>query len=216
CVAGYHGINCSEEINECLSQPCDNGGTCINLINTYKCSCPRGTQGVHCEINLDDCNPQLDSLPLDPRCFNEGRCVDRVGGYSCICPPGFVGEHCEGDVNECLSNPCDPRGTQNCVQLINAYHCECRPGYTGLRCDRIIDSCKDRPCRNGGTCSVAGNTVHGFICRCPLVSLTSTFLAVCSPPLSLSHSYDLTTPNPCLQVLLQTPYCRYTNHYNSF
>lgn len=45
CVAGYHGANCSEEINECLSQPCQNGGTCIDLTNTYKCSCPRGTQG---------------------------------------------------------------------------------------------------------------------------------------------------------------------------
>lgn len=45
CVAGYHGVNCSEEVNECLSQPCRNGGTCIDLTNTYKCSCPRGTQG---------------------------------------------------------------------------------------------------------------------------------------------------------------------------
>lgn len=47
CVAGFHGVNCSKEINECASQPCQNGGTCIDLVNTYKCSCPRGTQGEH-------------------------------------------------------------------------------------------------------------------------------------------------------------------------
>ncbi|KAE8582385.1 hypothetical protein XENTR_v10020099 [Xenopus tropicalis] len=167
CVAGYHGVNCSEEINECLSHPCHNGGTCIDLINTYKCSCPRGTQGVHCEINVDDCTPFYDSVSLEPKCFNNGKCIDRVGGYNCICPPGFVGERCEGDVNECLSNPCDPRGTQNCIQLVNDYRCECRQGFTGRRCDSVVDGCKGLPCRNGGTCAVASNTERGFICKCP-------------------------------------------------
>uniref|UniRef100_A0A8B9EVS5 Neurogenic locus notch homolog protein 1 n=1 Tax=Anser cygnoides TaxID=8845 RepID=A0A8B9EVS5_ANSCY len=175
CVAGYHGVNCSEEINECLSHPCQNGGTCIDLINTYKCSCPRGTQGVHCEINVDDCSPFFDPVTLGPKCFNNGKCTDRVGGYSCICPPGFVGERCEGDVNECLSNPCDARGTQNCVQRVNDYKCECRPGYAGRRCDTVVDGCKGKPCRNGGTCAVASNTGRGFICKCPPVG------TCCSP-----------------------------------
>uniref|UniRef100_A0A8C6XSH5 Neurogenic locus notch homolog protein 1 n=1 Tax=Naja naja TaxID=35670 RepID=A0A8C6XSH5_NAJNA len=167
CVAGYHGRNCSEEIKECLSYPCQNGGTCIDLLNTYKCSCPRGTQGVHCEINIDDCSPATDPQTLTPKCFNRGQCVDKVGGYSCICLPGFVGERCEGDVNECLSNPCDQRGTQNCVQRVNDYKCECRPGYTGRRCETVFNGCQNRPCRNGGTCAVASNTKHGYICKCP-------------------------------------------------
>lgn len=167
CVAGYHGSNCSEEINECLSQPCQNGGTCIDLTNTYKCSCPRGTQGVHCEINVDDCHPPLDPASRSPKCFNNGTCVDQVGGYTCSCPPGFVGERCEGDVNECLSNPCDPRGTQNCVQRVNDFHCECRAGHTGRRCESVINGCRGKPCKNGGVCAVASNTARGFICRCP-------------------------------------------------
>lgn len=87
--------------------------------------------GIHCEINVDDCNPSTDPITKEPKCFNGGECVDGVGGYHCICPAGYVGERCEGDVNECLSNPCDPRGTHNCVQLTNNYRCECRTGYTG-------------------------------------------------------------------------------------
>lgn len=87
--------------------------------------------GVHCEINIDDCNPFFDPLTKEPKCFNKGKCVDQVGGYQCICPAGYVGERCEGDVNECLSNPCDPRGTHSCIQLTNNYRCECRTGYTG-------------------------------------------------------------------------------------
>lgn len=90
--------------------------------------------GVHCEINLDDCNPSRDPLTNEPKCFNNGKCVDRIGGYQCVCPPGYVGERCEGDVNECLSDPCDPRGSYNCIQLTNSYRCECRTGYTGTEC----------------------------------------------------------------------------------
>lgn len=86
---------------------------------------------MHCEINVDDCNPFTDPVTKEPKCFNKGKCVDRVGGYHCICPAGYVGERCEGDVNECLSNPCDPRGTHSCIQLTNNYRCECRTGYTG-------------------------------------------------------------------------------------
>ena len=40
----------------------------------------------------------------------------------------------------------------------------------GKRCEQVFDGCKSKPCRNGGTCAVASNTAHGFICRCPPVS----------------------------------------------
>lgn len=160
--------------------------------------------GVHCEINIDDCNPFTDPVTKEPKCFNKGKCVDGVGGYHCLCPAGYVGERCEGDINECLSNPCDPRGTHSCIQLTNNYRCECRIGYTGTvifiarslrqrifscklienlcvcvfsagqHCDTVFDGCKSKPCRNGGTCSVASNTPHGFICKCPPVSTKYT------------------------------------------
>ncbi|MEQ2200087.1 hypothetical protein XENOCAPTIV_022200 [Xenoophorus captivus] len=115
--------------------------------------CSFTSQGVHCEININDCNPSTDPITKEPKCFNNGRCVDGVGGYHCICPAGYVGERCEGDVNECLSNPCDPRGTHSCIQLTNNYRCECRTGYTGQRCDQVFNGCKGKPCRNGGTCA---------------------------------------------------------------
>lgn len=65
CVAGYHGVNCSEEINECLSHPCQNGGTCIDLTNMYKCSCPRGTQGK--DRHTQGCDPGESGQSGTPR-----------------------------------------------------------------------------------------------------------------------------------------------------
>jgi len=42
CVPGYVGAYCEEEIRECDSSPCQNGGTCRDEVNYYVCLCPAG------------------------------------------------------------------------------------------------------------------------------------------------------------------------------
>jgi len=39
CDEGYTGVNCSEEINQCDDNPCQNGGTCLGGIGNYSCQC---------------------------------------------------------------------------------------------------------------------------------------------------------------------------------
>lgn len=44
-------MNCSfifSDVDECLSQPCKNNGTCVDLINDYKCLCVDGFNGTNC------------------------------------------------------------------------------------------------------------------------------------------------------------------------
>lgn len=36
--------------DECLNDPCQNGGTCHNQEPSYICDCPRGYYGKNCEL----------------------------------------------------------------------------------------------------------------------------------------------------------------------
>ena len=37
------------DINECSSNPCLNGGTCVDQVNGYVCNCQPGYNGVRCQ-----------------------------------------------------------------------------------------------------------------------------------------------------------------------
>lgn len=37
------------DINECSRNPCLNGGTCLDRVNGFNCSCPSGYKGSRCE-----------------------------------------------------------------------------------------------------------------------------------------------------------------------
>ena len=39
----------SVDIDECDSNPCQNGGTCNDGINSYTCDCIPGFNGTNCE-----------------------------------------------------------------------------------------------------------------------------------------------------------------------
>ena len=38
------------DVNECASNPCQNGGTCHDKFHSFNCTCPSGYFGTLCEI----------------------------------------------------------------------------------------------------------------------------------------------------------------------
>ncbi len=42
----------STVINECSSQPCSNGGLCVDQIDYYLCQCNSETLGTRCQIGI--------------------------------------------------------------------------------------------------------------------------------------------------------------------
>ncbi|XP_053403199.1 fibropellin-1-like [Mercenaria mercenaria] len=149
------GRQCIQDYDECVQNPCINGGTCYNNEGSYTCYCPPGWTGPNCEIDVDEC--------LTNPCLNGGTCINNAGSYTCPCPDGYTGENCETDVNECLTNPCLYGGT--CFNTPGSYVCQCIAGRTGVNCERDVDECLELDiCKNGGTCI---NTQGSYLCNCP-------------------------------------------------
>ena len=71
-LAGFEGISCEIDTDECQSSPCFNNATCIDVTDGYFCTCSLGFTGDQCEENIDDCRPGV--------CANGGTCVDIVNG----------------------------------------------------------------------------------------------------------------------------------------
>ena len=96
CVPGYDGSNCSNDIDNCVPNPCQNGGTCADGINSYTCNCVAGYTGSDCETNIDDCDPNP--------CQNGGTCEDGVNSYICMCTKDFTNENCTEYIGRCPDN----------------------------------------------------------------------------------------------------------------
>ncbi len=142
------GVNCEVNIDECESNPCLNGASCLDGINDYDCVCQAGFTGRNCEVNINECEVQP--------CMNGGQCVDGVNAYTCVCDgTGFEGIHCEINIDECASDPCVNNAT--CVDGINDYTCRCHEGYGGKNCDQDIAECVESPCQNDGLCFERSN-----------------------------------------------------------
>ncbi len=94
------------EVDECVSAPCLNGGTCIDAVNGYQCQCRNGFTGLNCEKAIDYCSLNANAN----QCLNGGTCrsISETASTVCDCPKGFTGQFCQEDINECelLDSPC--------------------------------------------------------------------------------------------------------------
>ncbi|XP_068608268.1 protein jagged-2-like [Brachionichthys hirsutus] len=155
CDLGFTGTYCHENINDCTSSPCENGGTCIDGINSFQCFCPDGWEGRLCHIDVNECsrNP----------CQNGGRCVDLLNDFYCDCVDSWKGKTCHSRESQCDSSTCSNGGT--CSDHGKSFFCSCPSGWAGSTCNTAKNStCDSGPCENGGTC-VGGGDAFTCICK---------------------------------------------------
>uniref|UniRef100_A0A8D0HG11 Fibulin 7 n=1 Tax=Sphenodon punctatus TaxID=8508 RepID=A0A8D0HG11_SPHPU len=168
-----------KDISECASHPCQNGGTCVNGVNQYKCICLQEWTGANCQYQTQTAPPSW-SVTNDPAFSRKPRCAKIDRTQHCSCEAGF---HMNGtaensicqDVNECevyklegVSRLC----MHTCINIPGSYRCSCPSGYKilgdGKSCEDIDEcSLSQHNCTRGTTCI---NTGGGFQCvnpECP-------------------------------------------------
>lgn len=93
----HSGALCELNVTTCTSDPCHNGATCQDVLDTYRCICltetPDGVLygGRNCSEPMVGCDGH--------ECQNGAACVPflsgDVHGYSCTCRAGYTGSHCQ-------------------------------------------------------------------------------------------------------------------------
>ncbi|XP_014394652.1 PREDICTED: coagulation factor XII [Myotis brandtii] len=137
--------------------PCQRGGTCVNMPDGPRCICPEHFTGKHCQ--REKCfEPQLLQF------FHENETWHRLepaGMAKCQCQGPQA--HCKPLASRvCSNNPCLHGG--RCLEAEGHRLCSCPEGYAGRFCD--LD--KEASCYEGlgfGYRGAAGTTISGARCQ---------------------------------------------------
>ncbi|KAJ6642438.1 Cubilin like, partial [Pseudolycoriella hygida] len=161
--------------DNCRSNPCLNGGTCVDMYEDFNCQCPPNWEGKICSSDVDEC-AMFAGTELG--CQNGASCSNTPGSYRCSCPPGWQGLHCTKQNVGCAIAGADLCGHGTCISTSEpmGFKCICDQGWqtngVSLDCSVDIDECslmspycsKDPPvqCINLPGSFACGNCPAGF------------------------------------------------------
>ncbi|XP_001377380.2 cubilin [Monodelphis domestica] len=161
----------------CSSNPCQNGGTCLNLLDSFFCLCPPNWMGPVCSVDVNECMIYA-GTPLS--CHNGATCLNTAGSYSCTCKPDNYGPQCASVYNDCHGGSKELCVHGICENLEREqpgkpkYRCICDAGWAptpnNSSCTVDVDECSlpNPPCSQNPLVECF-NTPGSFYCGpCPV------------------------------------------------
>ncbi|XP_018651928.1 putative cadherin [Schistosoma mansoni] len=180
CPSLFHGRHCERTNDACLLAPCYNGGSCQALITSsisktpahsglaaYRCICPAGLSGLHCEIVHPEIISQtsLLSKPLE----KSGSTIQ--SGITChtaqlILQQDVLNKIQSGTSSNFHSKELVCLHSGSCLDSSSGPQCICPSGWQGARCEYDVDECLCSPYSSGrGVCF---NTPGSYKCNCSI------------------------------------------------
>ena len=223
CEAGWKGLDCTVDADECVSSPCEHGGICTDSsdcvdqgdcavrINAFLCTCSDDWTGDTCQVNVA-CNAEAHP------CNNHGDCApgsEPAELFECSCFAGWNGTTCNEDANECASNPCGNRG--NCSDQLTAnvppdsFNCSCFDGWEGDRCQFDTDECASDPCLHDGDCKDSSDWVFSSDLGVHQRAVGDTLQSVAEQCAFVNVSQTLQCVGNATPVAANRPTCEFTS-----
>ncbi|XP_041824165.1 cubilin [Melanotaenia boesemani] len=160
----------------CSSNPCQNGGTCLNLLNSYHCLCPNSWSGPTCTTDVNECQTFAGT---SQSCQNGATCNNTPGSFTCTCSPEWSGTLCTVRYDDCRNAGQDLCVHGLCIDADRVtpgqpkYQCICEHGWESPAgnpaCVADVDECNlpTKPCSANPPVSCY-NTQGSFYCgACP-------------------------------------------------
>ncbi|XP_076146859.1 cubilin [Alosa pseudoharengus] len=160
----------------CTSNPCQNAGTCLNLLDSFYCICPENWQGPNCNVDVNECQIYVGTTQ---GCQNGATCVNTPGSYTCTCPAEWYGPHCTSRYDDCAGGSQDLCEHGVCIDSDRVtpnqpkYKCICDAGWMSPpgtpACTADVDECNlpNKPCSSNPIVQCF-NTMGSYYCgACP-------------------------------------------------
>ncbi|NXD11879.1 CUBN protein, partial [Nothocercus nigrocapillus] len=132
----------------CTSNPCQNSGTCVNLLDGFLCLCPSNWQGLLCSVDVNECQIYAGTAL---GCQNGATCVNTPGSYSCSCTADTYGTHCASKFDDCQGGSETLCEHGICIDAerdqhsVPKYRCVCDVGWMSPpgspACSADVDEC---------------------------------------------------------------------------